>query len=122
MERTQSYKALTYINLPFIEERFAPGDEVPVDRLVEAQQSDDNIQALVDAGALGELDQDIDPSHIIPDPTIPNIHLVVAQAKALVAELEEAGEEVPGEVRAVAELDYTAIGDKDAGEGGASNE
>lgn len=121
MERTQSYKALTYLNLPFIEERYAPGDDVPIDRLIEAQQTEENIQDLVNGGSLGEADAEIDPSHIIPDPTVPNIHLVVAQAQALVEELEENGEEVPDEIRAVANLDYVAVMDKDIGEGTAAN-
>jgi hypothetical protein len=104
-----SHKALTYIHLPVIEKDFKPGDEISAEDLAAAEQDEDSIKALVDSGALGGEDDEIDPSHIIPDPAMPTITSVVAQAKAAVEELEEKGEDVPDELRAVANLDFTAV-------------
>lgn len=120
-QRQRPYKALTYIHLPFIEKDFAPGDSIEIDDLLEAKQTDEDIENLVTHGSLGDEGDEIHPDHIIPDPTMPTIQKTVADAQRLVAELEEAGEEVPAALRAVAELDYTHAVSGDEGKSGEAN-
>lgn len=116
-----SYKALTYLHLPVIEKPFAPGDTVTAEDLEAAGQTEENIEALLSSKALGSEDDPIDASHIIPDASMPTISSVVANAQALVKQLEEAGEEIPDELRAVASLDYTPVQADDAGKAGDAN-
>lgn len=56
-------KALTHIFLPHTEVRKRPGDEVTEDELKAAKQSDEDVQRLIEAGALGEDDDDLHPDH-----------------------------------------------------------
>lgn len=112
------YKALTTVNLPFTEVVKKPGDLITEAELAEAQQSDEAIKQLVDSGAIGGKDDPLDPSTIIPDPGMPTIESVVAEAQAAVADLESKGEDVPAELKAVADLDYTHVATGDAGSGG----
>jgi hypothetical protein len=114
-----SYKALTTINLPFTEVVKKPGDEITAEELEAAQQDDASIQALVDSGAIGGEDDELHPSTIIPDPGMPTIQTVVTQARQAIEEMEAAGDEIPPELKAVAELDYTAV---TAGEEGSSSD
>src|SRR6266545_6709806 len=103
MARTKPYKALTVVNIPFNDDPpYRPGEMIPAEEL-QAVQTDEQIKQLVDGGAIGEEGDDIDVSHIIPDPTMPSIQSVVAQAQAMVDQLTEAGEPVPKELKAVAE-------------------
>jgi hypothetical protein len=120
-QRQRPYKALTYIHLPVVEKDYAPGDMIEIDDLVAAGQTDEDIENLTEYGSLGEEHDDIHPSHIIPDPTMPTIAKVVEDAKRLVAQLEDAGEEVPDDVRAVAELDYNHATSGDEGKSGESS-
>lgn len=120
-QRQRPYKALTYLHLPFIEVDKAPGDEVSVQELLDAKQTDEDIENLTSNGSLGDEGDDIHPSHIIPDPTMPTIARVISDAQRLVAQMEEAGEEVPDDLRAVAELDYNHAVSGDEGKSGDSN-
>lgn len=52
-------KALTYINLPGVG-KFAPGAKITKTQLREANQTEEDIQALVEGGSLGN---DDDPLH-----------------------------------------------------------
>lgn len=104
--RQKSYKALTHINLPFTEVRKAPGDEIKIQELIDAKQSDEDVDALIAVGALGEAKDEIHPDNIIPDPAVPTIQIVVSQAQAMVAQMEAEGEKIPPELKAIAELDY----------------
>jgi hypothetical protein len=108
--------ALTTIHLPVIEKTIRPGETIDASDLEAAGQTEEYIQALVDEGALGREGDDLHPSSIIPDPTVPNIELVVQQAKETVAELEAKGEDVPDDLRAVADLDTKHITMSDKGE------
>lgn len=112
------YKALTAINLPIIEKQFRPGDLISEEDLEAAGQTDENIQALVDGGALGGEEDELHPSTIIPDPSMPTIQSVVAQAQVAVQELQEAGDEIPPELQAVADLDYSHVTSGDEGVSG----
>jgi len=116
-----SYKALTYLHLPVIEKDYKPGDPVPVEELEAAGQSEDSIDALVEAGSLGGEEDDVHFSHIIPDPSMPTIGSVVENSRRLIAQLEATGEEVPDELRTVAKLDYTALATGDEGKSGDAN-
>jgi hypothetical protein len=117
--RQGPYKALTAINLPFIEKSILPGEMIEASDLEEAQQGEAEIAALIESGAIGGEDDELDPSTIIPDPSIPTIQSVVAQAQTAVAEMEEAGEEVPAEIQAVANMDFKAV---TSGEEGSSSD
>jgi len=120
MNRTEPFKVLTVLNLPFNDDPPKyPGDTITVAELEAAQQTDEDIQRLITTGAIGEADDHINAAHIVPDPGMPNIESVVAQSQALVKQLEEAGEEVPSDLRAVAELDYKHVM---TGDEGASND
>jgi hypothetical protein len=112
------YKALTYINLPVIEKNFAPGEEISEDDLDAANQTAEDIATLVSGGALGGMDDDINPQNIIPSPNMPTISSVVASAQEVVAQMTESGEEIPPELQAVADLDYTPVTSGDAAVGG----
>lgn len=107
--RQKPYKALTTINLPFIEKLILPGEPVEIDDLKSAQQTDEDVQALLDSGALGEDSDELHPDSITPDPSVPTIQSLVAQAQRTIAELEESGAEIPAELRAVAELNFNAV-------------
>lgn len=107
------------MNLPFTENRKSPGDMVEIQELVDAKQTDDDVDALIANGALGEDGDEIHPDNIIPDPAIPTIQSVVAQAQGMIEELKARGESIPKELKAVAELDYNHASSADKG---ASNE
>ena len=116
------YKALTHINIPFMEERYAPGDVIPhsvfeeaygdgghANRLLRPDPNDKNaspvptadevIAELIEWGSLSDdLDAPLHPSAIIPDPNRLSLTSLQAQAEALVAELREAGAPVPKEL------------------------
>jgi hypothetical protein len=115
------YKALTHVHLPVIEKDYKPGEEIPDADLEEAGQTGEDIQALIDGGAVGGMDDDINPQNIIPDPSMPTIAQVVADAQAVVQELTARGEEVPSEVQAVANLDYTPVSAGDVAKAGDTN-
>ena len=107
MSAVTEYKALTRIHLPIIEKEYAPGEMISAEDLEAAGQVEEDINALVESGAIGDADAELDPSTIIPDPGMPTIALAVEEAKQLVTDLTTRGEEVPAEVQALADLDYT---------------
>ena len=119
--KPSDYKALTYVHLPIIEKSFNPGDTVTAEELAEAGQTDDNVNELVKGGSLGSHEDDIRPSHIIPRADMPTIELVVAETKALVEAMDANGQEVPDELRAMANLDYQHVRADDAATGGDDN-
>lgn len=113
----EEYKALTHINLPFIEERYAPGDVIPrsaFDAYEEqgnavlgegAVSADDCIAEFTEWGSISEdPDAEIHPQNTIPDPNRPSLSAMEAQAEALIQELEDRGETVPAKLRAFAEI------------------
>lgn len=114
------YKALTHINLPFTEKRFAPGEVIPradFDESAEQGQSllgdeattaDETIEHFLEFGSISEdLDAPIHPDNVIPEPGKMTVAQMVANAKALVEELENAGADVPAKLR-----DFAAMSDK----------
>jgi len=117
-DRTEPYKALTRLHLPVIERDYNPGEEVSIDDLNAAEQSDESIEALVGAGVLGEADAELHYSTIIPSPDMPTIQRVVEESKAVVAEMKLRGDEVPAELEAVANLDYVPVVTNDEGKAG----
>lgn len=121
-QRQRPYKALTYIHLPVVEKDYRPGDLVEIEDLVAAGQTDEDIENLTKHGSLGDEGDDIHPSHIVPDPSIPTIQSVVADARRTVEELKAAGEKVPKELKAVADLDYEAVSSGDSGRSVDKNE
>jgi hypothetical protein len=64
------YKALTYLNLP-PDTRKAPGDPITDKELKDAGQSDDDIDALRESGAIGGSTDEINEAHVVPE-TPPN--------------------------------------------------
>lgn len=113
-----SYKALTRLHLPVIEKDYNPGDPVTDDELESAGQTDENIQALVDSGAIGGEDDELHFSSIIPRPDMPTIEKAVLDAQEIKRQLEATGEEVPPEVEAMATLDYHHAQADDEGKSG----
>ena len=134
------YKALTFINLPFIERRFAPGQMIDRSEFEEyakaaadahiwppdmdedhsgAPDADEVINHMIEWGSISEdPDTPLHPDHIPPTPGVPTIQQMVEQAKALVADLEERGAEVPAELRTLAETDYQHVTAAEEGQGG----
>jgi hypothetical protein len=116
-QRQEPYKALTYVNNPSNDDPpWKPGDMIDPADLISAGQTDENINDLLACGAIEE-DDEVHPDHRPPDPTAPSLARVVEDAKRLVAELERKGEEVPGDLQAVAGLDYTHVVSGDNGGG-----
>jgi hypothetical protein len=64
------FKALTFLNLP-PDNRKAPGDPISMQELKDAGQDEDNIEALLESGAMGGSTDEIDEAHIVPE-TPPN--------------------------------------------------
>lgn len=88
--------------------------------------ADDHIEELMKHGSLSDdPDADIHPSAVIPDPNRPNVAQMVAQAQALVEEMESRGENVPAKLREFAKLSQDQqeeIQQVVANEGGAADE
>jgi len=123
-------KALTVINLPFIEERYQPGMMIPrsaFDRYIEAAETalgpeadvpsaDDVIAEMIEWGSLSEdADAELHPNHrpvAVGQPTVANL---VEQAKLLVSQLEESGESVPAKLRELSEMSHRQISTADEG-------
>jgi hypothetical protein len=65
------YKALTFINLPLLDIKKAPGDTISTEELTNGGQTPDDIASLVSAGALSEdPDAPVHPDHVpVPVPT-----------------------------------------------------
>jgi hypothetical protein len=122
------YKALTQVNIPFIEERFKPGQMIPRSAFEEAYgdnghavrllrpdptdkhaspipTADEVIAELIKWGSLSEdPDAPLHPDSVIPDPNALSLTGVMAQAEALIAQLREAGHPVPKELSALVEM------------------
>lgn len=127
---TDEYKALTVINLPFIEERYQPGQMVPrtaFERYTAAAETDlgtdaevptaqEVIADMIEWGSLSEdPDAELHPNHRPVAPGTPTVALIVEQAKDLVTRLEEAGEEVPAKLRDLADMSTRQINTADEG-------
>lgn len=126
MTTATEYMARTVVNLPFIDERYEPGDMIPhsaFERYADAaaKQIDDRtdkdegasplptadtmIVEFIEWGSITtNPDDGILPEHMLPDPSRPSMQALVSQAEALVAMMEEAGEDVPAKLRALAEI------------------
>src|SRR5215831_12748315 len=116
-----AYKALTYVNLPFLDGNgrlYAPGQTISladIEASVEAASAAlgpdhetisaaDQIADLIQYGSLSEdMDAPLNPAHVAPLPGSQSIETLIAEAKALAAEYESRGEPVPPEVAALAE-------------------
>jgi hypothetical protein len=115
------YKALTAINLPFVGKTFQPGEMVSradFDDNAEhelAQSADEEIAALISAGALSEdADAPLHPDHIPVDLGTLNVSSVVQEARTLVAQMEADGKEIPEELKKFAAMDVRAVSADDA--------
>jgi hypothetical protein len=58
------FKALTYLNLP-PDTRKAPGDEITDKELKDAGQTDEDIDALREGGAIGGPTDEINEAHVV---------------------------------------------------------
>jgi hypothetical protein len=65
------YKALTFINLPLLDIKKAPGDMITEEELSQGGQTPDDIASLVAGGSLSEdPDAPVHPDHVpVPVPT-----------------------------------------------------
>lgn len=135
------YKALTYINLPFLDggagRAYSPGDMIPDEDFEESVSLGESaigesewdgqvaapqqIEELILAGSLSaDPDAELHPAHRPVVPGAPTVAGLVEQAKLLVTQMEEAGDEVPPELRALAESRDLLSAD-DAAAGGEAN-
>lgn len=128
------YKALTVINLPFIEERYAPGDMIPYSRFEECAAqgarlitltegepptADEMIQDLIKYGSLSEdAGAPLHPDSVIRAPGAVTLESLVASADELIAELEERGADVPAKLRQLASISERQIQAADTAFGG----
>lgn len=133
------YKALTKINLPFIEKQYKPGEMIPRedfeafeaaaaavvdDRSAKDENAsplptaDSEVARLMEFGSLSDdPEAELHPDSIIPDPNRLSIGSLVAQAEILVAALEEEGKDVPAKLRALTEISDKQIADTDGAVG-----
>jgi hypothetical protein len=135
------YKALTFINLPFLDggagRQYSPGSMISrsdFEESVELGESaigesewegqtsaDDMISHLIEFGSLSEdPDAELHPAHRPVVPGAPTMGGLVEQAKSLVAQYEETGEEVPPELQALADS-RALLGASDEAAGGEQN-
>lgn len=76
------------------------------------------IDHFIEEGVLSwDMDADLHPDHQPVDPNAPSTARVVEMARQMVDVL---GDDAPAELKAVADLDYTAIGVTEKGNGGDS--
>jgi hypothetical protein len=137
MERKRNMKALTVINLPFVERRFEAGAEIteqdfqdyldaaakvlPADSVPKLEEV---ISTFTESGSLSEdMDAELHPDHRAVDPAdVPDtMAAIVARAEALVEHLESNGQEVPAKLRALTEISERQINAVDSGQGASSN-
>jgi len=115
---TDEYKALTVVNLPFVGEgkTFQPGEMIPRGAFDEnsenelAADADDEIQNLVEMGAISEdPNAELHAAHQPVAPGTPSLPGLVETAKWLVGEMEKQGQDVPGELQQFASLDVQEV-------------
>ena len=131
-----NYKALTFVNLPFIEERFAPGDVIPYEKFVASAEqaaavvddrtdadenatapptADEQIEDLLEWGSISEdLDAPLHPDHLPVDPNELSVAAAVSRMKEIVDQMEAAGVDVPAKMREFAEMSEKQITEADA--------
>lgn len=124
------YKSLTVVHLPFAGKNaegrtFEAGATIAradFEQNAEhelGQDADDEIGALVSAGAISEdMDAPLHPSAVIPAPNEPTMGSVKSAAQFVVERLESSGQEVPEELKAMANLDVADVTTNDAGASG----
>lgn len=84
--------------------------------------ADEQIAELMEWGSISDdPDAEIHPQNVVPDPNKPSLGAMVAQAQALVEELESRGEEVPAKLRAFSEISDRQVTSVDAGVGSGEN-
>lgn len=134
-KKADEYKALTVVNLPFIEERYAPGEMIPRESFeAMAEQAaavlddrtatdenaspiwtaDDHIEELTAWGSISDdPNAPLHPESIIPDPNEMTIGMIVARAQEAVEKLSAAGVEIPAKLRDFAEMSESQIAEAD---------
>jgi len=134
------YKALTFITLPFLDDgkgrTYSPGEMIShaeIEESIETGEAaigedswegqaslEDMIESMIEAGSLSEdPDAELHPAHRPVVPGAPTFSRIVDQAKALVAQYESEGEDVPEELRALADS-RELVNSDDAGNAGES--
>jgi hypothetical protein len=123
---SDEYKALTNVNLPFLEERYEAGKMIPrsrIEKYVEVATAtlddrtakdphasplptaDSVIEELMSNGSISDdPDAQLHPDHLPVDPNKPSVQRLVAQANALIEHLEEQGVDVPAKLRSFADM------------------
>jgi hypothetical protein len=76
------YKALTYINLPLLDIKKAPGDTITTEEFTTGGQTEEDISALLEGGSISEdSSTPLHPDHVsttAPAPSDPDAQHVVA--------------------------------------------
>jgi hypothetical protein len=133
---TTEYKALTVVNLPFIEERFFPGEMIPHDRFEAMAEeaaaviddrtdrdpdaspvwtADEHVAELLAWGSISEdADAELHPDHLPVNPNDFTVATAVARVKAMVDEMEAAGVEIPAKMREFANMSDAQVEEADA--------
>jgi hypothetical protein len=89
------YKALTFINLPLLDIKKAPGDTISDEEFTAGGQTETDIEALIAGGSLStDLDAPLHPDNMppeVPPPANPDTEYVVAddQGKGVTNEPDE---------------------------------
>lgn len=124
-------KALTVVNIPFVEDRFQPGEMISSSVFTESEKAakaalgpdaevisaKEQIADLIKNGSLSEdADAELHPDHRPVSPNAVTLAGVVEQARMLVEAFEERGERVPAELQKMADL--SAVSTEDRGKGG----
>lgn len=125
------YKALTVVNIPFIDERYEPGKMIPAssfDKSVEAAEAanpdadipsaEEQIQDLMHWGSISDdPDAPLHPDHEPSDPNAVTLAKIQQMAQSMVETLEGSGQSVPSELRVIADLSQGQVQSIDQGRG-----
>jgi len=129
------YKALTYVNLPFLDGNgrlYPPGALIPhsdFEESVELAQAafpehdsltsaEDQVAEMIKYGSLSEdVDAELHPAHVPVDPEAPTVYGLAQQAKQLIEQYQAEGREVPQELQVFADA-IQSINSGDVATGG----
>jgi len=133
------YKALTYVNLPFLDGNgrlYTPGQTIPADAFEESARmaaeaindpdteitsAEDQIAELMQYGSISDdPDAELHPAHVPVDPGQPTVYGLAQQAQQLISQMESEGKEVPQELQVFADAIQNIQADDAASGGDAS--
>jgi len=132
------YKALTFVHLPFLGKdgkTFVPGDKITREHFEknadgvqahgepdgEHMTAEEQIAYFEKWGSISsDMDAELHPDHRPVNPDAPTLSRMTEMARLLVEDLEDRGEEIPKELRELADHDRRHVSAGEQGRGGDS--